>query len=110
MRDCSFRKYAGRAVLRANSLTTPHPPSISLPKEILDRSDDRVLVADLARDDAAVSSEVLSQVFDELPRSVRALHLPVGEHIDARQEVGLEYLDAKQGVVHRPVVPVRKVE
>ena len=54
--------------------------------------------------------EVLAQILDELARAVRALDLAVGEHVHARQELLLQELDARERVVHRPVVAVGEVE
>src|SRR5690606_3726796 len=79
-------------------------------QELLDRSDDGVLVADLAGGDPLVFAEVLPQVFDELARAVRAFDLPVREHVHPRQELLLEEIDAREGVVHRPVVAVGEME
>src|SRR5579859_3644107 len=95
---------AGFFFVGSTSLSRP------LAVKLLDGSDDGVLVADLARDDALVLAEVLSQVLDELPRAVRALDLAVSEHVHARQELVLHQLDAEERVVHRPVVAVGEVE
>src|SRR5271165_4167979 len=72
---CCSRRYAGSAVFSANSLMVKPCPSRFSPQssrplaqKFLDRAHDRILVADLARDDALVLAEVLSQVLDELPR------------------------------------------
>src|SRR5262245_57211160 len=102
---CSTRRYCGSDVLRANSVT-----SLSLPQELLDRIDDGVLVANFAGDEAVFLGKELAQILDELPGPVRALDLAVAEHVDLRQELGLQKLDASERVVHRPVVAVRKVE
>src|SRR5579883_177997 len=115
IRFCSSRKYAGSAVFSANSLMGTNLPrsgrtSRSLSQKLLDRTDDRVLVADLARDDALVLTEVLPQVLDELPGAVGALDLAVREHVRARQDPLLEQIHAEQRVVHRPVVAVGEVE
>jgi hypothetical protein len=41
--------------------------------------EDAVAVGDVAGDDALVAAERLVEVLLELPRAVRALHLPVAE-------------------------------
>src|SRR5258708_35315846 len=109
---CSSRRYAGSAVFSATSLMLGAYPAASIPatEELFDGSHDCVLVADLARDHPVVLAEVLAQVFDELTRAVRALDLPVGEHVYPRQELVLQDFDAEQRIGHGPVVPVRKGE
>src|SRR5690242_17792410 len=100
---CSARRYWGSDVFNANSVT-----SLSLSQKLLDRIHDRVLVPDLAGDEAILFRKKLAQVFDELSRAVGTLHLAVSEHVHLWQELRLQELDTRQGVVHRPVVAVGK--
>src|SRR5215831_15154500 len=93
---CSARRYWGSAVLRANSVT-----SLALSQELLDGAHDRVLVPDLAGDEAILLGEELAQILDELARPVGALHLAVAEHVDLGQKLLLQKLDAGERVVHR---------
>src|SRR5713101_8450135 len=102
---CSARRYWGSDVFSANSVT-----SLALSQELLDGIDDGVLVANLAGDQAIFFGEKLAQVLDELTRAVRTLHLAISEQVDLRKKLGLQELDAGQGVVHRPVVAVREVK
>src|SRR5258708_2952074 len=102
---CSTLRYWGSDVFSANSVT-----SLALSQELLDGIDDGVLVANLAGDQAIFLREELAQVLDERRGAVGAFHLAVSEHVDLRQKLRLQELDAGQSVVHRPVVAVREVK
>src|SRR5512145_2631064 len=83
---------------------------LTLTKEVLDASHDRISISDLARDQSIVLREVFCQILEELTRPVWALHLSVAEHVDAGEQVVPQELDARQCVVHRPVIAVGEVK
>src|ERR1700722_4127880 len=110
MRSCSARRYWGSAVFSANSLMVHNcralrapaealfppragrrrsrpAPLFALAEEFLDRTDDRVLVPDLARHDPLVLPEMVAQILDELAGPIGALHLAVGEHVHPRKDL-----------------------
>src|SRR5262245_35148808 len=87
-------------------IVTPSSPSA---QELLDRPKDRLAVGNPAAHDVLLRALQLVDVLVELARAVRALHLPVAEQVDARQELLLQDLQAVRDVV-APVVAVGEVE
>src|SRR5262245_34150426 len=78
-------------------------------QELLDRPEDGVAVGDAAAHDVVALAQHLVDVLVELARAVGALHLPVAEQVQLRQQLVLQDLHAGGDVV-APVVAVGEVE
>src|SRR6266545_379215 len=83
--------------------------SASGAQKLLDRPENRLAVGDAAGDHVLAFAEQLVDVLEELAAAVGALHLPVTEQVQPRQQFLRQDLDAVRDVV-APVVAVGEVE
>src|SRR5262245_58535772 len=82
----------------------------ALPQKLLDGVVDLVLVADVARYHPALAGEVLLDVGLEAPASVGRSHLAEAEEVELGEELLLQQIHARLGVLAVAVLAVREVE